>query len=192
MYRDAGPRPAAPSREDINKSREEYIQQYNPGATGLKAEDLKDWLNKACPTNPELEPYPDAIELWEKVLEIVRLDFVEDVMPKIFAEGIFVLIPKSDAGEYRGIVLLEILYKVISSIVNSRLLVEVEFNDSLHGNCPGWGTGTAIMEAKLLAQLRCRIDEPLFMVFVDLDMAYYSLDRERALQILALGQTHAA
>ena len=36
-------------------------------------EDLKDWLKKACPTNPELEPDPDAIELWEKVLEIVRL-----------------------------------------------------------------------------------------------------------------------
>ena len=53
-------------------------------------------------------------------------------MPKTFAEGIFVLIPsKSDAGEYRGITLLEILYKVISSIVNSCLLDKVEFNDLL-------------------------------------------------------------
>ena len=129
------------------------------GATGLKAEDLKDWLRKARPTDPELEPDPDAIELWEKVLEIVRLAFVEGVMPKTFAKDIFVLIPKSDAGEYRGIALLEILYNVISSIVNSRLLDKVlEFDDSLHGNLPGQGTGTAIMEAKLLAQLRCRID----------------------------------
>ena len=79
------------------------------GATGLKAEDLKDWLRKAHPTDPELEPDPDAIELWEKVLEIVRLAFVEGVMPKTFTEGIFVLIPKSDTGEYRGIALLEIL-----------------------------------------------------------------------------------
>ena len=57
-------------------------------------------------------------------------------MPKTFAEGIFILIPKSDAGEYRGIALLEILYKVISSIVNSCLLDKVEFNDLLHGNRP--------------------------------------------------------
>jgi len=38
------------------------------------------------------------------------------------------------------------------------------------------------MEAKLLAQLRCRIDEPLFMVFVGLKKAYYSLDREQAMR----------
>ena len=54
----------------------------------------------------------------------------------------------------------------------------------MHGNLPWRGTGTAIMEAKLLAQLRCRIDEPLFMVFVDLKKAYYSLDREQAMRIL--------
>jgi hypothetical protein len=29
-YRDVGPRPAAPSWEDINTTREEYIQLYNP------------------------------------------------------------------------------------------------------------------------------------------------------------------
>ena len=223
-YRDAGPRPAKPSREDINATRREYIKLYTPqdpvgdpipihaepvvinddaptedevveavhklstnkaaGATGLKAEDLKEWLKKARPTDPEQEPDPDSVELWEKVLEIVRLAFVEGVMPKQFAEGIFVLIPKSDAGEYRGIALLEIMYKVVSSIVNSRLLAAVKFDDSLHGNRPKRGTGTAIMEAKLLAQVRCRIDEPLFMVFVDLKKAYYSLDRERAMLIL--------
>ena len=42
------------------------------------------------------------------------------------------------------------------------------------------------MEAKLLSQLRCRIDEPLYMVFIDLKKAFYSLDRERAMRILEL------
>ena len=40
------------------------------------------------------------------------------------------------------------------------------------------------MEAKLLAQLRMCMDELLFMVFIDLKKAYYSLHRGRCLQIL--------
>ena len=36
--------------------------------------------------------------------------------------------------------MLQILYKVISSIVNSRLLGAVKFDDLLHGNRPNWGT----------------------------------------------------
>ena len=46
------------------------------------------------------------------------------------------------------------------------------------------GGAPALMEAKLLAQLRCRIDKPRFMVFADLNKAYYSLDREQVMRIL--------
>ena len=42
------------------------------------------------------------------------------------------------------------------------------------------------MEAKLLSQLRYQIEEPLYMVFIDLEKAFYSLDRERAMRILEL------
>ena len=45
------------------------------------------------------------------------------------------------------------------------MLGTLKFDEALHGNMPKRGTGTAIMEAKLLAQLRMRMDEPLFMVF---------------------------
>ena len=136
----------APSEDEVIDAVHKLSTNKAAGATGLKADDLKDWLRKAHPIDPELKPDPDAIELWEKVLEIVRLAFVEGVMPKTFAEGIFILIPKSDAGEYRGIALLEILYKVISSIVNSRLLdKKVKFNDSLHSNCPSRGTREPVL-----------------------------------------------
>jgi len=49
------------------------------------------------------------------VVEMVRLAFEDGEIPRAFSEGIFVLIPKADAGEqYRGIVaLLEIIYKLI-------------------------------------------------------------------------------
>jgi len=95
------------------------------------------------------------------------------------------LIPKADVGEYRGIALLEIIYNLILLIINGRLIGAVNFDDSMHSNLPRRGTSTAITEAKLLAQLRGRIDEPLFMVFVDLKKASYSLDRAQAMRILA-------
>lgn len=130
-------------------------------------------------------PEPAAVVLWVKVIEIVRLVFEDGELPPSFIKGIFVLILKADAGEYLGIALLEIIYKLISSIINIRLIHMVKFDDSMHGNLPGQSTaGTVIMEAKLLAHLRCRIDEPLFMVFVDLKKAYYLLDREQAMCIL--------
>jgi len=95
------------------------------------------------------------------------LVFAEGEIPKAFSESILVLILKAEQGQFRGIALLEIPYKVISSIINTRL-TKIELHDALHGSVKGRGMGTAIMEAKLLSQLRYWIDEPLYMVFIDL------------------------
>ena len=64
------------------------------------------------------------------------------------------LIPKAKAGEFRGIALLEIIYKLILSIINQRLSSTIVLDDALHGFRAKRGTGSAIMEAKLLAQLQ--------------------------------------
>ena len=101
-----------------------------------------------------------------------------------FSQGIFVLIPKAKSGESRGIALLEVIYKLVSSIINRRMQAGITFDDAVHGFRPGRGTGTAILEAKLLAQLQIRSDEPLYMVFVDLKKAYDTLDRTQAMRIL--------
>ena len=57
-------------------------------------------------------------------------------------------IPK-DKGEYRGIGLVETIWKVCTSIVNSRLRSSIVLHEVLHGFKQGRGTETAIMEAKL-------------------------------------------
>ena len=59
-----------------------------------------------------------------------------------------VLILKGD-GEYRGIGLVETIWKVCTSIVNSRLRSSIVLHDVLKGFQQGRGTGTAIMEEKL-------------------------------------------
>ena len=101
-----------------------------PGASGITVENLKEWHTKARPRynqiqrgegDDPIEPEPEAVEIWEKVLKIIDLAFETGEIPKSFWNGILVLIPKSNPGEFRGIALLEVIYKLISSIINARL-----------------------------------------------------------------------
>ena len=117
-------------------------------------------------------------------MELIRLAFTDGTIPAGFCESILVLIPKAEQGQFRGIALLDIVYKVVASVINTRITAAVTFHDALHGSVKSRGTGTGIMEAKLLSQLRKTSDDPLFMVFLDLKKAFYSLDRERALLVL--------
>ena len=52
--------------------------------------------------------------------------------------------------DYRGIVIVEVMWKVVAAILNLRLTVCITFHDFLHGFRAGRGTGTATLEAKLL------------------------------------------
>ncbi len=141
---------------------------------------LREWWHGARVM--ELKPR-FCVENWEKVLELVRLAFTGEI-PEAFCHGILVLIPKGASGQYRGIALLEIVYKLVSSIINRRLASTVKFHDAVHGFRAGRGTGTAIIEAKLRMQLAQRSTKPYYMVFLDLKKAYDTLDRHRTLQIL--------
>ena len=223
-YRDVGPRPPKPSREEINFTGAEYENLFSEeepvgdpipirvdavdinddppteeevvaslfklknhkaaGASGITADKVKEWYHAARPTKEGVIPDAASVALWEKVMELMQLAFRDGVIPRDFCNGILVLIPKSDPGQYRGIALLEILYKLVSSIINRRIGSKIEFDDAIHGFRPGRGTGTAIMEAKLLAQMRRRTDEPLFLIFLDLKKAYDTLDRDQAMRIL--------
>ena len=95
---------------------------------------------------------------------------------------IIVLLPKG-GGDYRGIGLLEPMWKVLEVIMDKRLQV-IEFHDCLHGFLTGRGTGTATLHVKLAQQLAYIEQEPLFRVFIDLKKAYDAMDRERCIEIL--------
>ena len=55
--------------------------------------------------------------------------------------------------EYRGIGLVEVMWKVVAEILNLRLTASITFHDFLHIFRAGRGTGTATLEAMLLQQL---------------------------------------
>ena len=86
--------------------------------------------------------------------------------------------------KYIGIGLVETIWKVCTSIVNSRLRSFIVLHDFLHSFRQGRGTGTAIMEATLNQKLMVIVHEPLFQVFLDIRKAYDSLYRWRHMEIL--------
>ena len=94
-----------------------------------------------------------------------------------------VLIPKGKK-EYRGVGLVEVMWKVVTEILNLRLTYSITFHDFIHGFWAGRGTSMATLEAKLLWQLAALREDVLYVIFLDLHKAYDALDRSRCLGIL--------
>ena len=95
---------------------------------------------------------------------------------------IVVLIPKG-GGDYRGIGLLEPMWKVCERVMDLCLNV-YELHDALHGCHNQRGTGTAGIEAKLAQQLVHLEQVPFYRVFLDLKKAFDAMDWERCILIL--------
>ena len=52
--------------------------------------------------------------------------------------------------DYCGIGLVEMMWKVVTAILNRRLTASIAYHDFLHGFQAGRSTGTATLEAKLI------------------------------------------
>ena len=122
-------------------------------------------------------------ELWGKVVEMTQTAFRDGKLAEEAAWQTVVIIPKRE-GEFRGIGLVEVTWKLITVILHRWLTTGIQLHDVLHGFREGRGTGTANLEAKLLQQLAAMREEVLYVIFLDLTKAYYALDRSRSLEIL--------
>jgi hypothetical protein len=98
----------------------------SPGPSGIRAEHLREWLNAAEPEND-----PDSGR-WNKMMELAQHAFETGELPMELPWSVLVLIPKGSGG-CRGIVLLEICWKVISKIMDFRMKQGIDFDDSIHG-----------------------------------------------------------
>jgi Reverse transcriptase (RNA-dependent DNA polymerase) len=87
-----------------------------------------------------------------------------------------VLIPKPENQGFRGIALLETIYKITSMIIHLRLTSAIKLHEAIHGFTTNRGTGLATMNVKLLMQKARRQSNPLYMVFLDIKKAYDTLD----------------
>ena len=85
-------------------------------------------------------------------MNLIQTAFWERKMTEEATLKAVVLIPKGKK-DYRGIGLVEVMWKVVAEILNRRLTASITFHDFLHGFRAVRGTGTSTLEAKLLHQL---------------------------------------
>jgi hypothetical protein len=154
------------------------------GVLRMRAEHLKEWLKGAkLEEDPKTGPTNvGAGKEWDALVQLVQAIWDKGRIPTQLGWVITVLIPKG-GGDYRGIGLLEPIWKVIKRVMDKRLEAIV-LHDSLHGCCNGRGTGAAVIEAKLTQQLAHIEQTPFYGVFIDLKKAFNAMDWERCLLIL--------
>ena len=86
--------------------------------------------------------------------------------------------------DYRGIDLMEVMWKVVAAILNLRPTASITFHDFLYRFWAGRGTATATLEVKMLQQLAALREEVLYVIFMDPHKVYGALDRPICLDIL--------
>ena len=65
---------------------------------------------------------------------------------------------------------------MVGALIETCLRTSLHMNDVFHGFRAGRGTGTAIMELKLIQELASIYHDPLFLVFLDLRKAFDTVD----------------
>ena len=74
---------------------------------------------------------------------------------------------------------MEVMWKVVAVILNYRFTNFITYHNYLHGFRAGRGTGTAILEVKLIQEVTEMREAVLHGIFLDLQNAYDALDRYR-------------
>ena len=149
----------------------------------MRAEHIKEWLQGVCKEeNPKLTGFEGAGDPWRLLMRLVTAVWETGTIPQQLGWIIVVLIPKG-GGDYRGIGLLEPIWKIIERVMDQRLNA-IQLHESLHGCRDGRGTGTAVIEAKLAQQLAHLEQRPFYGVFLDLKKAFDAMDRKRCLLVL--------
>ena len=135
-----------PTEREVIKALKKLKLGKAPGATGLRVEHLRTWMSGATRAKDQIH-----VGEWAMIIKLIKMAFTGENIPLAFFIEILVLLPKGN-GDYRGIALLEVIYKLISSIINRRLTKTLtnRFHDAIHGFRSGSKSGTAIIEAKLL------------------------------------------
>ena len=114
----------------------------------------------------------------------MQAEFQDGTLAKKCMWQTVILVLKGKEG-FRGIGLVEVLWKAIPIPLNRWLTESISFHDTLHGFSLGQETGTAAFEANLLQHIISMREAVLFEVFLDLRKAYNDLDQDRALDLPA-------
>ena len=91
-----------------------------------------------------------------------------------------VLISKGNTDTW-GIEILEVFWKVLEAVIDTRIKIALQFHGVLHGFHAERGTGAIIMDLKLNQDLAIVYQDLLFLVLLDIRKAYANLYCEQLL-----------
>jgi len=173
----------APTDSEVRVAAGELSNGWSGGASKMRAEHVKEWLQGIRrEEDPEQTGNEGTGDAWRLLMKLVTAVWETGTIHPQLGWIIVILIPKG-GGDYRGIGLLELIWKIIERVMD-RWLNVIPPHKSLHGCREGRGTGTAVIEAKLAQQLAHLEQCPFYGVFLDLKKAFDEMDRERCLLML--------
>jgi hypothetical protein len=173
-----------PSDHKIRDAARNLPSGRTGGASNMRAEDIKQWL-RGIMLEEDPKKGPNNVgeeDNWRLLVGLIQAIWMQGKIPQQLTWVIVVLLPKG-GGDYRGIGLLDLLWKMVECIMD-RQLNALPLHEAMHGCWNGRGTGATILEAKLAQQLAHLEQEPLYGVFLDLKKAFDAMDQERCLLIL--------
>jgi hypothetical protein len=154
-----------------------------PCRGGLGYEHVKVWLWGTLEgEDPEGQGKEGHGNNWRLFTQLVQAVWNHGSIPRQLLWIIIVLIPKG-GGDYQGIGLLELIWKVLERIMDHQLDT-IKPHNCLHGCHANRGTGTMVIEAKLAQQLSYLELKPFFGIFLDLKKAFNLMDKEQCILIL--------
>ena len=141
-----------PEEGEIEWKAKRLCKNCSGGPSRMRAEHIKGWLaaarreekrdtidtEKGCQEDPG-----EGADNWTRFMDLVQTAFREGELAKEATWQAVVLIPKGKK-DYRGIDLVEVMWKVVAAILNRRFIASIAYHDFLHGfrECRGTGTAT--------------------------------------------------
>ena len=116
-------------------------------------------------------------------MELVQTAFQDGVLlDEATCKAVALILKRG--GDYCGICIVEVVWKLVTVTLNLRFTTSIIYHDPLHGFRVGHGTGNATLEVKLLQQVTSMRVALLHAILLDLQNTSNALDRSRYLAIL--------
>jgi exonuclease III len=164
------------SSDEIRAAAKRMKAGKAPGPNRFRSDTVRRWAHAE-------EGTTDAA-CFDKLAGLCQKIYASGEVPMAMRQGTLVLLPKPGKDEFRGITLLDVAYKLISSCLNARAQRAISFHDGIHGFRSGRGCQTALYEAKADMDAREAAGRPYHQIFLDLSKAFDTVNRERLLIIM--------